>query len=195
MVVNKCNITKYALNRVAQLQFGINCENVTDAIIENYLVYLGCGGSICYPDDCSNPVIYFKCRFRVLGITRTIPSDNNVYDIQFSATGANLFKGEEPYTYEWSFDADDFEVVGSATGSSINLKLKEGKQLNLLVTSIGVTVEDGNSCQDSKTCWLVNSAMQCADNYVPCANPQILEVTPRYIICPEPETLEVTPNY
>lgn len=192
---NKCNIAKSVLERLSSLTWGLDCKDVTCSILENYVEYLDCDNvkqNICIdPDNCVNDPIYFSCRFNIISISSEIPVDTTEYDISFSLNGTNYAGGTQPFTYNWTYDTNDFDPVGDVDSDTIKLKLKPGKVLSLIVSNISVSVIDANECSDSKNCVIDAQIMHCNQFYEACYNPQSLTVHNLYVACTKPKNLVV----
>src|SRR5580765_1933777 len=99
---NKCNIVELVNGLVAQMQWGIATDEAE--MLENYIMYLGCGETIpCYPDDCSNPTIHVTCSLTTTGITVKVLTGNQV---QFTA----LFSNASTVTtsFKWTYNTAIF---------------------------------------------------------------------------------------
>lgn len=195
VAVNKCNITSLVLEKLNKLKWGFSCKDNSCGIVENYLQYISkdCPTvifSICFPDNCQNSAIVFNCNLKLIGITgeRDVDQEKIVFDLGVG----DYINGLPPFTYEWTYDEDIFDIIsGSTTSPQIELQLKEDKQIELVITPIMVEITDSNGCTASKQCYLTPEGMQCANNYVPCNNPSDLEVTMIYITCSRPKSLTV----
>lgn len=195
-VAAKCNITGLVLQELNKLHYGYNCKDNGLAIIENYLEFLSCPNIkliVCNTEPyCNTTPNSFDCNFNITAISATLNPVGVEADIIFDLKVIDYAGGKLPLTYNWIYDEEDFDLVGSIEDSQVKLVLKEGKQLNLLITQIGVEVIDADGCGDSKYCWFVGGSMQCAYNYVPCSNATELTVIYEYVDCPRATNLTVT---
>lgn len=185
-VAAKCNITGLVLELVGELYYGFKCKDNSYAIIENYLESLQCEDvvpEVCHPADCTNDPIIFNCQIGVAGIAVSI----NGNTVTFTST---IVGGTAPFTYEWSFETDDF-TSGAINQSSLVLTLKPNKSLEDLVSEVSVTVTDANGCTTTKSCWLVDAAMKCNESFVPCPNPSQLTLLNATTYCVAPSNLIV----
>lgn len=194
-MANKCNITKYAIDKLNSLHYGFSCKHNNAAILENYITYLGCPNInlvVCDNDPtCTdgNPVI-FRCTFNIISISATLSPESGT-DVIFDVKIVDYQNGVPPFTYEWEWDSDDFDLVEGTDSESaeLRLKVKPGKVVDYLVSNIYVGVTDSNGCFDSKSCWLVMGNMQCGFNYDRCPNPVGLTANMIYTPCPAPTGL------
>lgn len=194
-VHNKCNITKAVLEKLSSLTWGVDCQDTSCSILENYIEYLDCDNvkrTICVdPDNCQNPIVYFHCKFNISSISIEIPTNNLEYDILFKLNTTNYVGGTAPFQYDWTYNHSDFTAVGDVVNGILKLKLKEDRTLDLLVVNISVTVTDANDCSDSKSCVLDSGDIQCNQFYQACYNPRGLVVENNYVSCVSPRSLVV----
>ena len=202
-VVAKCNIVDVVLKDLAELQYGFTCpSDNTKIFIENYLEYLNCADiyhHICYPaPPCEkDQAVNFTCNFNLLSISATLnPPANPEADIIFDIKVLNYVGGTLPFkSYLWTFESDDFELVGANGLPEVKLKLKEGQVLETMTSLIGVTIVDANDCTDSVSCYLTPDGMQCGFAYQPCFGPEGLEVISLLpVVCSRPMGL-ITGSY
>lgn len=190
----KCNITTLALEQLSVLQFGGKlCKSNIEALIENYIEYLDCEEidlTICNPDNCKNDPIIFNCNFNVLRITADVTSQIMV----FTVGPSDFAGGTAPYTYDWTFEQDDFDSVGPINQDTLLLTVKTGKITELLVSSVKVKITDANGCIDEKLCYLAGGIMRCGTNYAPCSAPSMLAIINNAVHCVRPTGLIVTNN-
>lgn len=194
IVAAKCNITKYALDKLHQIQWGFKPKDKIgdDIILENYLEYLDCSTVkpyICHPDNCVNETIILVCEVLVEGITYSIAEDNKT--VTFSVNSDAITGATEPLTYEWTFDDDDFILASPLDQSLLVLTLQDSKQFEVLVSTVSVKITDVNGCTYTKVCYFVATVMQCGD-YTPCPNPSNLQIINKYVQCAGPQSLVVT---
>lgn len=179
----KCNIIGLVVQQLNAVNYGIKCSDVSCAIIENYIEYLNCpdvSNEICNPDDdCTNPIIDFNCNLSLFSIEYAAVEDED-WDVIFSVTSDDYVGATPPLVYLWTFDTDDWDVVGTATTSELKLTLKPGKVLSLLVTPITLQITDSNECTDTKICYLNGGNMACFESFVSCNNAQDLQVVGIY---------------
>lgn len=174
MGVNKCNISKYIKDRIDKFNFGLNCDFSDSKILENYINYLDCDTvdiNICYPDTCSNPTLIIVCDIVISDLAVEIDNDN--ITITPTVTG-----GTQPYSYQWSYNTNLFDLQEGTNDTSSNLKLvlKTGS-FDYIEAGIGLTITDVNDCKNSKTCVLSNSIMDCSRS-VACNNITDLHLEP-----------------
>jgi hypothetical protein len=192
-VAAKCNIAKLALNKANKLLWGLSCSANNNAIVENYIEYLDCSidQKICYQgDDCTNDPIILNCSLIVTGISFQIVGSETV-DILFNLAVGNIYGAKNPLIYKWHYDTDVFDLVGNDSSFNVQLKLKPGKNINLITTAISVDITDANGCKDSKQCYYTPSGIQCADSFVPCLGVTGLESNFIYVECKKPKNLVV----
>lgn len=194
----KCNITGLALDALSKLQWGFNCRDKSCAIIENYIEYLACPNIdliICNQEntECGNSITtVFSCNFNLISISATLnPTDDPESDVIFDLKLVDYVGGKLPFSYVWTYDTDDFDIIGENNLPQIKLKVKPDKQVELLVTQISVQITDADGCIDTKSCWLTPEGMECNINYVACSSPVDLEVISIYNECSKPKSLEV----
>ena len=192
--VNKCNIIEYSLSKVNELLWGMKATvNVDKAILENYLQYLDCPTvelATINPDICSNPTINFRCQLSSGAIIVNISSNTGI--LIFSIDETQIINGKSPFTYTWSYDPDDIILTSGINSNSVSFKLKDGKNIDNIVVAIGVDIVDSNGCKYSKSCYLVNKAMECIVNYAACRTVNSLVVTNVVTAAVPPSGLIVT---
>lgn len=193
----KCNITTLALEELGVLLWGFECKNNTGAIIENYLEYLNCPDvkySVCHEDIACTPSqpVDFHCRIAVVNISYLPDTTTAPEDVIFSLGITDTIGATQPLSYHWYYDASDFDLISAdVLQPTIRLKLKAGKVLALVVSSVSVGITDASGCFVLKQCWFTGTGMRCSVNYAPCRNPQNLSVAYSYVPCPKPKTLTV----
>lgn len=173
---NKCNITKYALDKWNSLRYGFTCEDNSRSIIENYILYLNCPTVttiVCDADNCKNDPIIGNCSLSISDIEFTLIEDNPDIDIAFTA---NFSGGASPFTYLWEFNIDDFTSFNGVNQSELDLKLKPGRDLDFLNTRVKVTIVDSGGCSDNKQCYYMSGDMNCDNNFINCPNTNNLVV-------------------
>lgn len=179
----KCNITALALKKINELYWGTKYKEVDNLIIQNYIQSLNCNlDSKCYDtidEDCSNPTIVFNCSLSVVAISSLITENT----IKFFIKDEDFVQGKPPYQYHWTYEQDDFDNSGPIDTNESILTVKVGKDINLLVSSIRVSITDSNNCNIIKTCYLTPSGMKCADDYIPCPNTNGLRVINKTKYC------------
>lgn len=178
----KCNITSLTLEKLNQLYWGIKGRNINDSILENYLEQLECECvelATCSDVDCDNDTVVVTCQLSISAIQSAI-SENVV---TFSIPDNGILNGTAPYTYQWTYELDDFDPSGPINVSTSTLTVKPTKRLNFLISNVSVVVTDANGCTATKSCWLTPSGMQCAENYVACLPPSVLTVMNKTILC------------
>lgn len=192
-VAAKCNITGFVLDELSPMFYGLKCKDNSYAIVENYIESLGCTNinlQICNPADCENNPTVFECEFNIVRTTVVINGDGNL--VTFNVSEEDYFGGTSPFTYEWTFETDDFIISGPVNTSQLVLAVKPGKVLANLVTKISVTITDANGCTDTKECWLNKGDLRCSVNFVACSNPSGLVTTNNFVQCAGPSGLIVT---
>lgn len=181
-VAAKCNITSSALSKINELYWATKYKGLDDIILENYIEYLNCPTidlNICHPDGCVNITEDFTCSLNIAKISSTI-SENTV---TFFIADGDLAGNSPPYTYNWTYQIDDFDNSGGIDTQEAVLTVKVGKQLILLVTPIAVQVVDKYGCIANKACFLTPSGMQCASDYKACSNITGLVVNNKTVRC------------
>lgn len=181
MAVNKCDITKYALEQYNHLKYGTTCKDDSiKAIIENYIKRINCKDfdhQVCYPDiECtSNLTITSTCICEIASMEFNRVSNisgDNIVDVIFSVGGIGNITGcAPPYIYSWSFDDTGLELVGVLNSTELQLKLKVGFNLDYLVFHVTLGLTDANGCTTIKRCVYVPSSLICDESYVECPNP------------------------
>lgn len=184
MAVNKCNITKYALELYNSMKWEIKCDsNVNRDILENYINYLACEDVdliVCSPDDCSNPTIISSCVCEIVEITENKVFTEDVTVI-YSLQIGDYTNCSTPFTYLWDYNEEFFDLVGGVTSSTLQLKIKDEIRdgFDGLEYAIGVSITDANGCTANKVCYHVSDEAQtCEEDYIECVNPRLLEVLP-----------------
>jgi hypothetical protein len=194
IVAVKCNIASLALENSAKLLYGFSCKDNSIAFIENYIESLACPDIIleeCGSVVCENPVVVFNCVFNVNRIAMQVVEGNTVV-LTATIGNGDYAGGTPPFTYQWNFDENDFEVTGPINQSQIALTPKDGKEIEDLISKITVTVTDSNGCQSVKSCWVEQGVGKCNDNYVGCTNPSDLVVTDAETYCAAPSNLIIS---
>lgn len=191
--VSKCKITEYSLSKLGELYYGVLCSNTVNSnIFINYIEHLNCKDvfvTVCDPLDCPEPYTSFTCTLKVIALLYSQDEENNRL-FKFTIPSNSIAGGKEPYTYNWIYEEDDFEVTEEGINSSeLKLILKPGKVLSNLVTSIRVDVVDANGCSATRNCYLAYGSMQCGVNYVSCSNPNSLVVSNILTTCAKPSSL------
>lgn len=184
MDVNKCNISKYALELYNSMKWGIKCNSgVNRGILENYIGYLACPSIdliVCSPDNCSNPTIISACVLDILTVTvnrvDNNSTDNNV-DIIFSLQIGDYTGGTLPFIYAWSFEGTYVDIIGSTTNQELNLKLRPNANLDFIIFSVTISIIDANGCADSKRVYYTPAGIIIDPAYIPCVNIGTLLVT------------------
>lgn len=187
----KCNITSSILQKLAQLKWGVNSNAIDEVIIENYVEQLACDCidlDICHPDNCINDTIIVTCNVQVAKISNTIVENLVTFYIQ----DIDLTGGLAPYTYQWSFEQDDFDNSGTVDVNKAVLTVKLGKKPELLVTKITVTITDNNGCKVTKSCYMTPQGMQCLTTYKPCSTITNLKLISKNVTCVRVKSLVVT---
>lgn len=164
-------------------------------IIRGYVEGLGCptlylSSTDCFSpsgEPCSDSSTDFICNMTVTGM------DYSVHDDEVTATFniTDLSGYLEPLTYLWEFDTAVFVATSPVNQSTITLKLIQGKQFPYIVTPLTLTITDANRCKVKETCYLVNSNIDCTEDYVPCTNPRDLKIINKYVQCSGPSGLLV----
>lgn len=178
----KCNITSLTLDKLNQLYWGIKGKNIDDGILENYLEQLECECvelTTCHDADCDNDPIVVTCQLAISAIQASITE--NV--VTFSIPTNGISNGTAPYSYQWTYELDDFNLSGPIGASTSVLTVKPTKDVNYLISNISVVVTDANGCTATKSCWLTPSGMQCTEGYAACIPPSVLVVTNKTILC------------
>jgi hypothetical protein len=193
VAVNKCNISSYIIDEINNLIWGYKCVDNTNAILENYIQYIGCADAnlvTCFPDNCNNPTINFTCTLSIAnGIIAIVDQDTNT--VQFTLNAANITNGLAPYQYTWTYNPNDLTPIGPINGSVVSFSAKEGKLISDLVTAVMIEVVDANNCTATKTCYLVTGQVQCATNYNPCYTASALKVINSVVVAVPPSGLIV----
>jgi hypothetical protein len=192
-VAVKCDITSLVIERLKTVNWGVKCvESNTFGIIESYLEKLDCD-SVDYvirskDSDCSGTIIVFNCEYNILRIGFTVEESESIFKVNIG----DYIGGTPPFTYEWAYEEDDFDLVSSdpETGE-LKLKLKTGKTFDTLVSQITVTITDLNFCTATKTCYITPGGMMCGNSYVACPNTSELEVVNLFVQCSGPMALTV----
>lgn len=194
----KCSVTGIAVKRLGQLIWGIKCENLTGQFMESYIKYLNCPTVPYAPclisDDssCNNAPIIHNCHANVVNISFTTDIAEDIDgDIIFSLQTGDVYGMTPPLVYQWIFDTSDFDAVGATDQPTLTLKLKPGKQIELVVGDLGVMVTDSLGCSVTKTCVFAELTINCNQNYVTCVPPTNLTVTMDFIVCAKPTALQV----
>ena len=180
----KCNITSLTLEKLRQISWGVKGKNVDDAILENYIEQLGYCKCvelvICNEgEDCSDDVVVLTCQLAISSIQASV-SENVV---TFSIPNGGITNGLAPYTYQWTYELDDFTQSGPVNVETSVLTVKPNKDVDYLVTNVSVVVTDANGCTATKSCWLTPAGMQCVENYAACIPINGLTVTNKVILC------------
>lgn len=179
----KCNITSLTLQKLNQLFWGVKTKSVDDAILENYIEKLNYNKCvelvICNEADCFNEPIVVVCILSVLSIQVT-KSENVVI---FSIPNGGILNGTPPYSYEWTYESDDFIPAGAIDLETATLTVTPSKDINYLISNVSVRVTDSNGCTATKSCWLIPSGMQCTENYAACVPVSTLIVTNKVVLC------------
>lgn len=193
IVAVKCNIATLALENSAKLLYGFGCKDNSFAFIENYIESLDCGinQELCNAVPCENPVIVFNCIFNVNRISFEI-QEGNLIILTATVGDGDYAGGTPPFTYEWNFDENDFDVTGAVNQNQIALTPKDDKAIEDLVSQITVTVIDSNGCQSVKSCWIEYGVGKCNENFVGCTNPSDLVVTDAESYCAAPSNLIIS---
>jgi hypothetical protein len=196
-VAAKCNITKLALEKIATTLWGFSCNKETDlSIVENYIEYLACPKvklKICHEGEpCTDDGINIvNCNINIVGMSFTIIQDNG---ISFILDVGDVIGAKLPYIYQWTFDTNVFDLATGTNATSISLfvKLKQGLDMNSIVTPITVHIIDANGCTDTKTCYKVPDGLACSINFVPCKTPHNLVIGIVHTTCKAPHKLDVS---
>jgi len=181
--VNKCGITDAALKELNSLYYGFGYKDNADRILENYIGFLKCPTLDyipCYSDNCSNPTITFVCSIGVGNLVAVLDLNNN--SVTFSV--GNITNGNPPYTYSWVYGAD--LIPQSPLNTNVaSFGVVTGKFVNLIVTTIGLTITDNNGCIIVKSCYLTPDGVQC-NGFVACVTSSSLSVVNKNTSCSMP---------
>ena len=86
------------------------------------------------------------------------------------------------YTYDWTWDSSVFDLSGPLDEPQLLLTVKDGKELDAIISPVTVTVTDENGCRTTKTCYYTPDGMEC-DDYIPCSNPSNLVLINKFVRC------------
>jgi hypothetical protein len=189
-VAAKCNIASLVLEKVNAGKWGFDCKESQLGILQNYIQYLACDTvsvGECAPQDCKWEATIFNCNFNILKTSLSVSEDNLTFSFQLG----DIVGGRQPFTYLWLYDTEDFTVQGPTTQATLLLKLKPGKDLDLLVSRITMKITDADNCYDEKIVWLVNGEL-INWNYTACPNPNQLVIANKITYCPPASGLIVT---
>lgn len=95
------------------------------------------------------------------------------------------------YTYSWTWDEEVFDLAGPLGESTLFVTVKDGKDLDAIVSPISVTVTDENGCSTTKTCYYTPTGMQCGE-YIPCPNAANLIIINKFVRCTGASQLKVS---
>lgn len=174
----KCTISDLAIQKLNFLLWGINCDmdEVDKGIIRNYLEYLDCPTSVlesCLDSDCVNDPVIVDCVGIIAEMSRI---EGQPSDVMLSFIGSSP-NAAAPYTCEWVFDAEYFDLLDSNNPCQLNLQLKPDVSLERLNTKIQLTITDAVGCQKTITCTSTPALFTCDTSYELCPNPMDLVVT------------------
>jgi hypothetical protein len=159
MIVDvRCNITKYALQKLNSLRYGgVPPLSATLAIYENYIAFLNCYSTnynYCYADPCISGPSTNNCLISIGALTTKITGD--YYTISpINLTGID----NPPLIYQWIYDLTKWEAIGSTTTPILTLRLKGDPKT--ISTPIYLTITDVDGCTDTIECGLVAGNFIC----------------------------------
>lgn len=190
MAVNKCNITKWALEQYNSVKWGISCSNnAARGIIENYIEYLDCPDVdhvVCEQDNCSNPSITTTCNCELLMLEYDRLSNiggDDIVDIIFRLNSEGSQGCQLPFvSYLWSWDGTGFYSDANYQEPELKLRLKPGFDLDYLVFTVILQVVDSAGCTNTKVCVYAAGTVICDESYVECPNPHTLQIPLPYFI-------------
>jgi len=77
-------------------------------------------------------------------------------------------------TYAWTFDTNVFTAVGATNLSTLVLSVNTGVDINLVVSTIGLTVTNEEGCKSTMECYYSPEGIECG--ITSCASPMNLTV-------------------
>lgn len=178
-VAAKCNITSSALKILEGVK-GYGCGLRNKSIIyENYVEWLACTTInliICNHDNCVNNTLVHLCT--ITGdIAYMFESDGITVDFNLENTSSY----DPPLSYAWTYETDDFDLLSSSlTGSSIRLRVKPPKELDILVSMVSVVITDGGGCTLYLVCYMSPSGC----TVIACPNPSYMTIFNKITGCP-----------
>lgn len=156
IVTANCNISKIINNVISNKRFGITCESEDKKmILQHYMDSLDCDTEkiICIKDyPCEETYETSKCNLLVEGIAYKDTLSNNRDPNLITFSVGNIINGSPPYSYQWSFDSNLFDInSGDDTSSTLKLKWKNGVTQDI---STDITIEciDSDGCSYTETC-------------------------------------------
>lgn len=178
----KCNIIDLAQERVRLIKWRFSCRDNSRWIIENYVEYLNCPEVNLVPCGTVNcqeggSTVSSACTLVINEIAGEVIVDQG--RIYFSVLIDGYVGGTLPFSYSWTYNTDDFELVAGATVNEpeLRLALKPGRDSSYLNTDINVTITDANGCEVTKGCFYTPSGMECdLSVFTFCPNTRQLEV-------------------